>query len=143
MSLSSKEQPHKLLHHYKKAAPFGKADIVLLAAILVIVIVSVVVWYAGKPVGEKAEVYINGKLKATYSLSQDKTVSLDEIGVQLTIADGKIGVSDSDCKDKICMHSGYISHSGQRIVCAPNKLVVLIRGKQQQYDATTGRRRNG
>lgn len=143
MSLSSKEQPHKLLYHYKKSAPFGKADILLLAVILIIIVASATIWYAGKPVGEKAEIYINGKLKATYSLSQDKAINLDEIGVHLTISDGKIGVTDSDCKDKICMHSGYISHSGQRIICAPNKLVIVIRGKQPQYDATTGRRQNG
>lgn len=143
MSLSSKGQPHKLFYHYKKSAPFCKADIVLLAVILIIVIASAVFWYAGKPAGEQAEVYINGKLKAVYSLSQDRAINLDEIGVRLTVSDGKIGVSDSDCKDKICIHSGYISRSGERIICAPNKLVIVIRGKQPQYDATTGRRHNG
>lgn len=141
MSLSSNEQQHKPLHYYKQSPAFGRRDIILLVVILVIVAIATISWYAVRPVGQQAAIYINGKLKGEYPLSHNQTISYPEVGITVAIADGKIGITDSDCKDKICIHSGYIYRSGERIICAPNKLVIVVRGKQSEY--ITGRRQNG
>ena len=42
------------------------------------------------------------------------------------IKDGKVSVSEASCKNQICVKHSSISHSGESIVCLPNRLVVRI-----------------
>lgn len=39
---------------------------------------------------------------------------------------GKICFSDSHCKDKICVKTGWLSHKGERAVCLPLRTEVMI-----------------
>ena len=57
----------------------------------------------------------------SYPLSVDRTVSLSSDGYTLTveIRDGRARVSDSDCPDKICQRTGWISRKGETVICAP------------------------
>lgn len=126
-----------LAEHYRKAKPFTRLDIVILAVILALAIASAVFYYTGRTAGERAEIYIGGDLVGTYSLAQEKTIKFD-IGVNVQIDNGKITVIYSDCPDKICLHAGYISKAGERIICAPNKFVIVIRGETGDY--ITGRK---
>lgn len=41
---------------------------------------------------------------------------------------GRVRVIESTCPDKVCVRSGWISRSGQAIVCLPNRIVVRIEG---------------
>ena len=42
------------------------------------------------------------------------------------IKDGKVRISDSDCPDKICEKTGFITSPIQAIVCLPNRISVRI-----------------
>lgn len=57
----------------------------------------------------------------TYPLSADRTVTVSSGNITLTveIRDGRARVSDSDCPDKICQRTGWISHKGETVICAP------------------------
>lgn len=57
----------------------------------------------------------------TYPLSADRTVTVSSGNITLTveIRDGRARVSDSDCPDKICQHTGWISRKGETVICAP------------------------
>jgi hypothetical protein len=37
---------------------------------------------------------------------------------------GRIKVIESECKNKVCEHTGWISNSNQKIICLPFKIVV-------------------
>ena len=51
-------------------------------------------------------VTLDGKLYGTYALDSDTTLYIGQTGVRLAIANGKAYIAESDCPDKICVHSG-------------------------------------
>lgn len=44
----------------------------------------------------------------------------------LIISDGKADMESADCPNQICVHHGAISHTGETIVCLPNRVVIEI-----------------
>lgn len=57
----------------------------------------------------------------SYPLSSDRTVTVSSGNITLTveIRDGRARVSDSNCPDKICQRTGWISRKGETVICAP------------------------
>lgn len=56
-----------------------------------------------------------------------------EFGYNLVeIDDEKVRVIEADCPDKIDVKQGYISRIGETIVCLPNKMVVEIKGLEEE-----------
>lgn len=58
----------------------------------------------------------------------------------VTVNDGTAHVSDSDCRDKICISMGEITHSPDWIACLPNRVFVRIvsrgQNKHSEVDAS-------
>ncbi len=109
----------------------SKYWIALLGAVL-LVSVALSVWLLlPKGAAQYAEIWSDGKLVETLSLSVDRTLTVQsQHGVNVvTVKDGKIAVTDADCPDHYCMRRGYC-HSGAQIVCLPNRLVIKFTGKQ-------------
>ena len=82
----------------------------------------------------------DGKLYKVLSLHEEQTLSVPgPLGETLiVIHDGKVHVSASPCRNKICVNSGHISRSGELIACVPNKVVIQILGDEEAgYDAVT------
>ena len=44
----------------------------------------------------------------------------------LVISDGKADMESADCPNQICVHHGAISHTGETIVCLPNRVVIEV-----------------
>lgn len=84
-----------------------------------------------RPVEAKAvEVWSDGKLLKTLSLTVDQTMEVEsENGINIVeVSDGKVAVTEADCPDKYCMKRGWCS-SGMQIVCLPNRLVLKFVGE--------------
>lgn len=66
----------------------------------------------------------------SYPLSVDRTFTVSSNGITLTveIRDGAAFVSDSDCPDGVCRHSGKISENGETILCAPAGITLTVGG---------------
>jgi len=57
----------------------------------------------------------------------------------ITVADGAIAITDSDCPGEDCVHSGAIRTSGRSIVCLPARLTIqLTGGSDDGLDAVIG-----
>lgn len=67
-------------------------------------------------------------LKTIYSISENREIELDgKIGkIKIEIKDMKVRVKESSCPNKICVKTGWISRSGEIIVCAPNEVTIRI-----------------
>lgn len=50
----------------------------------------------------------------------------------LEIKDGKARITESNCPDKICVKTGYISKAGENIICLPHKVVVEMTGANRR-----------
>ena len=44
----------------------------------------------------------------------------------LIISDGKADMESADCPNQICVHHSAISHTGETIVCLPNRVVIEV-----------------
>ena len=65
-----------------------------------------------------------------------KTIPIEsEFGFNLLeIRDEQVRVIEASCPDKLDVHQGYISKPGELIVCLPNKLVIEIKGSQENNE---------
>ena len=86
----------------------------------------------------RATITSNGKLVRTVDLSVDQQFTIhsaDGYNV-ITVADGKIAVTEASCPDHYCMARGFCS-SGAQIVCLPNRLVITFL-EEQEIDGVVG-----
>lgn len=101
--------------------------------ICIIVILSVFLFLLYKMFrhdGKSAVITIDSEVIDTINLETEKSriFKLDgHENVIIEIMDGQIRVLSSDCPDKICVQSGFISQVGESIICMPNKLIIEIR----------------
>ena len=111
-----------------------KRDIILIASILAIAIALFLVVELTKEEGAGVTVKVDGVKVAEYSLAKDGTYPLNGGTNILVIEDGRAYLSDANCPDKLCVHQGKISMTGETITCLPNKLTVTVFGTEQSVD---------
>ena len=74
------------------------------------------------------EIYIDGELMETVNLSKNRQFSIDEKpNIKFEVKEHSIAFVESDCPDKVCIHSGFLSQTGQSASCLPNKTTITIR----------------
>ena len=111
-----------------------KRDIILIASILVVAIALFLVVELTKEEGARVVVKVDGVEIAEYSLSKNGTYPLNGGTNILVIENGKAYLSDANCPDKLCVHQGKISRTGEVITCLPNKLTVTVFGAEESVD---------
>ena len=111
-----------------------KRDIILIASILVVAIAFFLIVELIKEEGAGVVVKVDGVEVAEYSLSKSGTYPLNGGTNILVIEDGRAYLSDANCPDKLCVHQGKISRTGEVITCLPNKLTVTVFGAEESVD---------
>lgn len=108
----------------KESKAFTVLDGIVVALLTAAVVVCAIVLYTARAdtVSISAPGYTH-----EYSLDEDRVIELEHLTVH--IKDGKVWVTDSDCRDSTCEHTGRISKAGQSIVCLPNGVVISINGE--------------
>ncbi|PIE35893.1 hypothetical protein CSA56_02275 [candidate division KSB3 bacterium] len=115
-------------------------DNILIGALLVLSLAGFPLVRSMTKAGNLVQIETDGKVYRVVSLHEDQALvvpgPLGETSV--IIHDGEVYVSESPCRNKICIKTGHISLAGQMIACVPNKAVVRITGEQEAgYDAIT------
>lgn len=119
---------------------FQRGDLI---AIVLPLILSAAVFLAFLPREKSgtamAEIYQDGNLLRRVSLNTDQelTVSSDYQNT-VTVRDGKIAITRSDCPGGDCVHSGWTGTSGRSIVCLPNRLEIRIVSQAGDVDFVVG-----
>ena len=80
--------------------------------------------------GKFAKISISGKeierlplsteLRRSYICAHGKII--------VSIKDGKVWIEESSCHNKICIKTSPVFYTGERIICAPNRFLLEIRG---------------
>lgn len=112
------------LEQARRSKPFRPADIILFAA--VIAFTAAVTLSVFRHTGDTVTVTMQGGETKSYPLEENRVVDLGVM--KLFIEDGAVWVTDADCPDKVCEHSGRIRYEHQSIVCLPNKITITITG---------------
>lgn len=70
-----------------------------------------------------------------FSLDDSREIDYSSGDVRIVVCMDKSGVwiKESSCPDKICLHTGKISHPGESIVCVPAGLLIEIVGGETDY----------
>lgn len=98
--------------------------------------------FGQKKDGAVAVLQQHGKVIAELSLSKDTEMMVDDSNGgtnTILVKDGAVSVTWANCPDKICVHTGSISHMGDVIACLPHSLIITISGdSQNNVDAVAG-----
>ena len=114
-----------------------------LVAVLLVLVLAVGVFLAFMPgsqdPGGAAQVYLDGKLIRTVSLDRDQVFFVEgDFCNTVTVKDGKIAVTQTDCPGADCVGCGWMEHSGRSIVCLPNRMEIRIISKTDDVDFVVG-----
>ena len=101
-------------------------DVILVVALLSIFLSLFFFVYKKSDTGEVARVYIGNDTVAEYRLDIDGEFVLNGGTNTLKIEDGKAYMIYAECPDGWCKHQGKISIIGERIVCLPNRVMIMI-----------------
>ncbi len=83
-----------------------------------------------------AIVKVDGKVYKEISLSSLKeddtfTVETSKGNNTISVKDKSISITHADCHDSLCVKQGSKSKVGDTIVCLPHKLIIEIKGKEE------------
>ena len=104
---------------------------ILLLAVILALCTGLSVIFLRPQQAEIAQIWSEGKLVRTVSLSIDQEFTVERDGQfnTVTVKDGKIAVTAASCPDSYCMKRGFCQ-GGAQIVCLPNRLVIKFTGEQ-------------
>ena len=119
---------------------FQKGDILAIVLVLVLAVVTVFCFLPkADTTACEAQIYRDGQLLETLDLTRDQVLSVaGKYHNTVTVADGKVAITSSDCPGEDCVHSGAISAPGRSIVCLPNGVEVRVAGKASDVDFVVG-----
>lgn len=117
----------------------NKADIIFVAAVIAVIAASITLkirsTYAQQRAAAEepaARVFVDNKLFGEYCLKRDAAIRLPS--ATLEIESGRIAVTGTDCRNRICQHKA-VSKPGESIICMPKRIFVEITGRAPEADA--------
>lgn len=118
-----------------------KGDKYLIVFIVVFSLLSLV--YTKKSAFNQNEKYISIQVNGeeVKKIIFDKKIIGSTIPIEteygynlIEIGDGKVRVIEASCPDKLDVKQGYISKTGEIIVCLPNRLTIEIKGIEDEKE---------
>ena len=80
--------------------------------------------------GAVVQIYRDNVLVRECNLETEESFVLEGAYSNIvTVKDGKIAITESNCPGADCVHSGYVGTVGRSIVCLPNKVEIRIVGE--------------
>lgn len=82
-----------------------------------------------------AVITFDGRLADRIPLQTDGRYTYPQVpGMVFTVQDGAVSVTESSCRDGVCVRTGAVSHAGEAIICIPNKIAVTVEGSGTDVD---------
>jgi hypothetical protein len=115
---------------------FRRTDFLVILGIIILVGIIVAYNNARPSPRVLCEILVNNTVVRTVDLLSDAQFLLPEHeAIRFSVKNGAIAFVESDCPDKVCVHTGYISKPGQAAVCLPNRVAVRISGATVDLNA--------
>ena len=118
---------------------FQKWDIAAVVAVAVLAALVAALFLPKADRAAVAEIYQDGKLIQTVSLIRDQDIPITgQYSATVSVRDGKIAVTASDCPGGDCVRCGWIDGTGRSIVCLPNGLEIRVVSGSDDVDFVVG-----
>lgn len=75
-----------------------------------------------------------------YALNENRHLRIKgQQGIsELEVKDGRVRFVQSPCRNKICVHSGWLAHAGDATACLPNRVSITLLGEYgPEFDAVS------
>lgn len=84
-----------------------------------------------------AEIQSLDHVPVRVSLLQDTQLTVQgRLGPStLQVQNGQIRFVDSPCTQHLCIHRGWLAHSGDATACLPNGVSIVLHGATRRYDS--------
>lgn len=118
-----------------------KADIILIAVVLLLAGAMFVFLYGGDKSGSFVQLEVDGEVVEVLDLKTDTTrvIETENGGANtFVIKDGTVKMTEANCPDGICKNHKQISRNGESIICLPHKVVITVindKGGNDDIDA--------
>ena len=111
-----------------------KTDIWILIAIIALSLTPLLLLGPGH--GDTAVVTVKKDGAVLYSgpVQKNRVVHVPGTGNTVTIENGKVWMSEADCRDGLCLKEGY-ADGLHPIVCLPHRITVTVSEETAGYDA--------
>ena len=75
-------------------------------------------------------VRVAGERSGRYALDSNRELRIEgRIGTSvLRVDNGRVRFVSSPCRNKVCVHSGWLSHGGDAAACLPNRISISLSG---------------
>ena len=117
---------------------FRKNDLIIIAVTAIIALVLLIPSMLKKD-RLLATVYVDGTVLEEIDLTGvEKNYTFSpKNGTEIEVENGKIRFCSADCKDKLCVKSGWLDRNGQTAACLPERIVISITGSDGTPDMLT------
>ena len=124
----------------RDALRFRKGDWLAVALVAVAAIAVLLCFLPGsRREAAYAQVYLDGVLVKTVALREDQVFSVEDLyRNEITVKDGTIAFTASDCPGQDCVHSGGIHSTGRSLVCLPNRVEIRVVSGDPDVDFVVG-----
>ncbi len=103
---------------------FKKADIILIAALVLLAVFALLFPFLNSASGTTAVVLVNNEELYRLPLSENTEIDLGTNFIK--IENGEVYVESATCPDKVCVHHSPIKTKGEAIICVPNGVVLEV-----------------
>lgn len=114
---------------------FGDWIILLLSALVIGWLYG---WlWSGGGWAERLTVEGPNHFRGSYSLAHHQLLRVEgRLGTSvIEIQPGRARFRTSPCRNKICLHQGWVKQAGEVAACLPNGISVSVAGRRAGYDA--------
>ncbi len=125
------QTPFFVYNRHMKSKKAKKRNTIILTAVLLVFFVSGI--WIQRELTQKAQGYavlsVDGKVIERFSMTENaeyEWVSPEGDVNRIVVKDGYVQVTEANCPDLICVHSGKITRSGEVIACLPHKLLIYV-----------------
>ena len=114
-----------------------KKDMILIAAVLAISLISFAAIKMTQKDGKEVIVTVEGKEVYKTSIKKDQIYQIpEENGTNvMQIKDGKVTMIEATCPDHYCMKQKAVDEHGGSIICLPNKVVIEGENTAEDLDS--------
>lgn len=112
-------------------------DLILIFSILIGALCLWVYDFTGTEAPSSVRIYSEKGLFKEVPLHEETRITVQgSLGESIVeVRSGEVFMAYSPCANKLCIHTGKVSHSGECIVCLPNKVSVVITPRNTEMDA--------
>lgn len=118
---------------------FCRADLLAIGLVAALAVLVAVCFLPEQVPAAMVQVYQDGALVWTLPLDEDQELELSgAYHNTVTIRDGKVAVTASDCPGADCVGCGWIGSAGRSIVCLPNGVEIRVVAQESDVDIVVG-----